>query len=402
MRGPGHYICILALLTFGASLVAAQTGDLPVDDLRTPTSPAFVLAGAAPSSIEKPETPQALFSTLVGGFTGTTLETKAMALEFAPYWFGDRSRLTFEQYYRPEFWTGLAQSASVSFLFTPKADGSASAALGLRTIVFSGAEEAAIKAVKSDYLASATWLLILDRLKTEAESFTTAASFQSGLDAAIKDYALPLDPKTPSVLSDSKTRLEKTVTELASKPGLDQTQVPAAIVRAVDAELSWCRTRASSIGSLWQLDQLKRSGLVLELAGACQVLTQSGGGGTVVFDRGGAWLTAMLRSGPSDALLSLRWVYAALPSATSFFDAGTRFILSFGQFSVSGEALLRTDFATLWYRIAVEARQPLSPGLTLDLGLAKNFGDPTDSLGGKISMTLAFILSDGKKLSLPL
>lgn len=68
--------------------------------LRTPTSPAFVLLGLTPTTVERPTTPRAVATSFLSHFTegGGAILPRQFALEVGPYWLWSHPRLTLEDY----------------------------------------------------------------------------------------------------------------------------------------------------------------------------------------------------------------------------------------------------------------------------------------------------------------
>jgi hypothetical protein len=126
----GKYIVkILSLLfafLFTSSQLMAQ--EITVQDLETPSSPGFILLDNAPSSIEKPTTPQGFATSLLGFFQGT-----GGAMEFAPFWLVTHPKLTAEKMYKNKF--PIFYNLSVSAA-TIKSDDSNYFGGGVRTRLF--------------------------------------------------------------------------------------------------------------------------------------------------------------------------------------------------------------------------------------------------------------------------
>lgn len=119
MQGHGRRraacMCAWIALFFGA----ARTGtaqDVPeFNTIRTPTSPAFVVLGIAPSHVDRPTTPSAIavsFLERIG--EGATLLPGSFALESAPYWWRSHPALTLEAYRDAGTVERLLRNATVS------------------------------------------------------------------------------------------------------------------------------------------------------------------------------------------------------------------------------------------------------------------------------------------------
>jgi hypothetical protein len=111
-------LLLLGSVFVGLSSLAQQAPAPPqtkLEDLRTPPSPAFVLMGVAPTTVERPTTPRAVgaaFLNAVEEADGTLPDN--FSLEVAPYWLTPRPTVTFDQVDRAGFWKGLLQTFSAS------------------------------------------------------------------------------------------------------------------------------------------------------------------------------------------------------------------------------------------------------------------------------------------------
>jgi hypothetical protein len=133
------------LIVAVSSGVASAQPPVQIDDLRAPTSPAFVLLDVAPAAVDRPENPKAFTTSLIS----TVSEHKGLpqnyALEVAPYWLTYHPQLTFEKYQTPGLMSAI-QTFSISVATTPmKApEGSTEEAkgsrvgIGLRTNLLNG------------------------------------------------------------------------------------------------------------------------------------------------------------------------------------------------------------------------------------------------------------------------
>src|SRR6185503_18826205 len=104
----------LALLVAGR--LPAQTKDsLPAfNGIRTPASPAFLLLGIAPTSVERPNTPSDLalsFLNRAAAFTGLPRD---VAIEWSPYWLARHRGLKWEDDTTRTPLTSLARTATIS------------------------------------------------------------------------------------------------------------------------------------------------------------------------------------------------------------------------------------------------------------------------------------------------
>jgi hypothetical protein len=149
---------------FGAAANAqepAATGQgnqVVIEDLRTPTSPAFVVLDVAPASVERPEKPKALIANLLSTAAQSEGFPKNYALEVAPYWLKSHPNLQFENYQRPSIPQSIIRTLTLSVATAPLVDPEAAEAttigsrlgIGFRTTIVGGQPNPRMKAVLDD------------------------------------------------------------------------------------------------------------------------------------------------------------------------------------------------------------------------------------------------------------
>jgi hypothetical protein len=95
-----------SILAFALTLHAwaddesAGKDQVSIDELRSPTSPAFTILGVAPTNVVRPNTPRELAVELLSAKDrGDGDLPTDLALEVSPYWLMDHPDLTFSEYY---------------------------------------------------------------------------------------------------------------------------------------------------------------------------------------------------------------------------------------------------------------------------------------------------------------
>ena len=185
---------IVVVTTFASGVASAQAPPVPIDDLRAPTSPAFVLLDVAPASVERPENPKAFTTSLIHTVTQNNGLPQNYALEVAPYWLTYHPELTFEKYQSPGLMSAI-HSLSMSVATTPMkategstVDPSGSrVGIGVRSNLMNGrfnpklgALVAELAGIHDKILDALSKGLPIDKLEAEAQ--TTALAIQA-LDA---------------------------------------------------------------------------------------------------------------------------------------------------------------------------------------------------------------------------
>jgi hypothetical protein len=385
-------VALLFLAMAAARSVYAQ--NFTANDLQTPISPAFTLTGDSPTAIERPETPKALFATVLGALSGGGT-AQGLALEFAPYWLKDHPELTLEKYYSPALWQRIAQSASLSVLLKPSDDGSSIAALGARTILAMGIDKDELTRLQSMHDFDATWLSVLKGLTKGIADKADGADFNTVLASSMEAYEL-VESEASAEVKESISRLREKVDAILALLASDSAVRTVKIVMAITEESDAFEKRSNERIISWRESRKIKSGPSLELAGACALASKTGDYSDASLDKAGAWITGLLAHETIDALLCLRGTYDHSAGDAIYLDGGARLIFSQEGLSISGEALARYDFSTFRYRLGINGRKTLTPGLALDLALNKGYGDETDPTGGKLSFSVTTILSSGK------
>lgn len=164
-----------------APAALAAQGPIEIDNLKTPTSPAFVILGVEPTSVERPTTPRAFALSLLsasGGEGGIIPEN--YAAEFAPYWMRPRPRLTFAEYFRPTVMQSLRQTFSVSLATaasTQGADSVTSIGVGFRLAPLSGQpSDSLLKLVRAIRSADSALVQLDIALSRATQAGNTAAA----------------------------------------------------------------------------------------------------------------------------------------------------------------------------------------------------------------------------------
>lgn len=125
----------LALLALAAPLappLGAQGTAVTLDELQTPSAPAFVLLGIEPASVQRPDSPQALRTSFLALARDPGALPRSFALEVTPFWLRSRPTFAFDDFYAragrtPLQTIGLAmrRSFALSVASTPGAPGGA-------------------------------------------------------------------------------------------------------------------------------------------------------------------------------------------------------------------------------------------------------------------------------------
>lgn len=174
-------LALLSLILFPCAITDAfgqDTTEAQLQAFRTPPSPAFVLLGIEPSSVEKPSTPRAVAASFV-----TTVQ-QGGAIEVAPYWLASHPRLTFDDYYNANVGQTILQTLSLSFATAPRTDNADSVGtrvgLGARWMFVAGEPRDTLKSLRAELTKVQSKILDADdeaetaRLMAEAKAIALA------------------------------------------------------------------------------------------------------------------------------------------------------------------------------------------------------------------------------------
>ena len=172
-------------VAFGAGDAFAQA---TISELSAPTSPAFVLLGLAPASVDRPDSAKALVVNAFSDVAESEGLPQDYALEVTPFWMKPHRTLSFTEYQRPGI-AAIWQQLRVSVATSPMrgADESAQSlgtklALGFNTKIWNGRPNPAMASALTALFAENTKLLAADReLESIEETLETRRDELEGL-----------------------------------------------------------------------------------------------------------------------------------------------------------------------------------------------------------------------------
>jgi len=175
-------ILISCLFSTNATFAQSTTDKITFQSLETPSSPGFILLDKAPSSIERPTTPQGFGVNVLG-----LLQGAGGAMEFAPFWLTNHSKLTAEKMYKNHF--PIFYNFSVSAA-TIKTDSSSYLAGGLRTRLYQFYNESTLAKIDSIKKKIEYELAILD---TDKPDFSKIEELQKSYSELIAKPIFTID-----------------------------------------------------------------------------------------------------------------------------------------------------------------------------------------------------------------
>ncbi len=198
LRG-GPLVGLLLLLSVDWPKVA-QSQNIELENLRTPTAPAFTLLDITPTAIERPHTPKELGLSLLSASNQDNLLPQNYALEVAPYWLFPHPTLTHQEYVFPSSLQSLKQNTSVSFATVPITGTGTEDTLGttvgfgLRTLFLQGSLPASYKKLVDSLKVIQRQILLADDASSEQSLAEQAKQVALNIQQAAKNrYGLSLE-----------------------------------------------------------------------------------------------------------------------------------------------------------------------------------------------------------------
>jgi hypothetical protein len=320
----------------------AQPPAVTIEDLKTPPSPAFVLMGIAPTSVERPTTPRALgmaFVNAVEQESGTLPQN--FAVEVAPYWLTPRPDLTFDQYDRAGFWQGLQQTFSTSLATKGSEDGATATPAG--TLIGAGAR--------------ASWMI--GKRSELAEQVIAAYRTKAADMLAAAGPPVPGQPATAGLPADFDAQLRPFVASMrdALRQGRWVIESAAALTgRFPDNDTSHGQTEKAAI---W-------------ITPAYRFVRST-------FDSSSGTLTQV----PTvDFIAVARYIHdRTVATDGDGIDLGARLLWESALFALSAEHVQRLNIAEPTHRTTVMVEYKISDNLYLSGTFGKDFDDPSTEQG---------------------
>lgn len=344
----------------------AQSGRLAeFNSLRTPSSPAMVLLGKEPSSVERTNTPADFAAALLNSVSGFNGLPRDFALEASPYWLGSHPELSWRNDIRRNLLQSIQRSLTVSV---------GTAELGTSDQPIQGLAVSARMALFSGRLPDST-VRQIDGLER-----ALAASAARDLQR--------LAPVFDSILGGL---LREARTESDSAAALDRRDE---IMADMMAELS----ASGAIGG--DTDALReqamrlataRQGFMMDLAGGISWRAPGSMLDSAEVDRWGVWLTASYTM-PQISFVGMSRFLNFSATDEDGLDVGARFIYTRDRFGISAEYVgrhLSEDEAGDLWRLAAIVDYRIAEDLWLTGTFGRNYdGEARDGLLAQLGLTL--------------
>lgn len=226
----------LALVLALGSVARSSAQTVTVDELSAPTTPAFVLLGVSPASVERPESGKAFIFNAINKLTSSGGLPEDYAFELTPFWMKSNRSLSFAEYQRPAFWHGIAQSLRISVAAAPIPGATKNAdslgtklAIGFNTKVRNGRPNPTMNTSLEALYARNKALLALDRELEKLEEDLEANQVQ--LKTATTDAE-----KAPIISAISS--IERDITRKKAETANTEAEITTAtlVIQTLDAQ----------------------------------------------------------------------------------------------------------------------------------------------------------------------
>lgn len=357
------------------ALAASVSAQADLDLQQAPASPAYVLLGVEPASVERPGDPTDLAFSLLTATESLSVLPRNYALSVAPYWLlGAGERVTFDQWRQEgSLWTNLAQTLDISLAAASQEgddDDLTSLGAGLRFSLRRGAIPATEAARRLAELEAAQRVAAED-LGARLVALESADSLLTALEAVLF---------TPGLAPAAQAAVEQAIAQ--------RRETLAASLAPLAREEYFARLQELAA----QVD-LRRLGFKLDVAGGLtgdfpQRQVEDGRLG-----RAGAWVTGGYDGPRWSSLAVVRWL--TTPDERSL-DAGARVIYAgSSRFAASVEGLGRwysgADATADTWRACLIVDYTVAPNRTLSFTFGRDFaGRTTGNLLAAVQLLLGF------------
>ena len=334
---------------------AQNNNEVALEDLKMPSSPAFILLDVAPTSIDRPTTTKAFSTSVLKSINENNGFPENYSIDFAPYWFFKHKKLNAMDYW------GFKKTVN-----------------GNKQKPFSQARYGNISfaAVKSE--------VAVDSLAITKDVSNIAIGFRTTL------FQLRSDKDIEDLIQFNNKHVER-LSQLMDDPTIS----PADLIKILesDAVLTECNEGIISVLN-------RRAVLALDFAGAGSWYFENNIYNTIESNRAGAWLTLNYAKSLNKRVNTGRNNYFNLyltgrllndnnflteflgTTSTTLFDSGGKIELEFDKFSVSYEYLnrkvLNTHINT--YRSSGLLKYRATEQLLVTAAFGKNFGKVNNAI----------------------
>ena len=339
-RWIARFVVAVSLIYPSAAFAQATSAAEPpkqfsLDNLRTPTSPAFSILDVAPTSVSRPSTPRALALELYSKTQHGTVIPNNYSLEVAPHWLRPQPRLSFDAYTNPTPAQSLKQSFSLSFATarpdSADSDGPTRVAVGVRVAPHSGHTSSKFRSLTAslDTMQRAR-IPVVRQLADSMDAVDEVNAALAGLEVRLSAADAASAGSIRAEIRAARSRLTQLRSAIEGIQG------------NLDTQADSMRKIATSMGS----EEAERVGVFSEIAAAFSATYPGNDFDGGKLSRFGAWVTAGYRveSPRLDILGLARLQRDVLAADQNMLDVGGRLLWLYQRLGISGELVRRHAF----------------------------------------------------------
>ena len=361
-----HVAICTGLLVFllPAGIVAQSSEDVSVSMLQAPPSPAFVVLGIEPSSVERPGSVSDFSTSFLSATGALSVLPESYAVSFAPYWLlGMGEDVTFSSYRaKASIGETIARTLSLSAAFSPtpgapEGSTATSGGFGVRFSLFDGE-------IKNAF--NPELLTLIDAVQAVAQDATAVVAAVLDGDGEYQRLSQALSDIEGEILTVVQGGGAATATQ-ANTLVARQEALAARTAAVTDEPLRLLR---GPIEEQMAQTRLRRTGFKLDVAAG--VVLEFPDRSTIESDltRGGGWLTSGYEWDGGVVLGVARYLWTQSSAGSNSFDLGGRLDFDNDRFTLSFETVHRwlTEVETIAFVRADQAGDPNAPVTQMSIG----------------------------------
>jgi len=313
------------------------------DLLIAPPSPAFVLLGIEPNSVERPGTPTDLAISILNNSENLSALPKNYALEIAPLWLFWGENISYDDYLKDEILSNISQSLSLSFASLNDSN-STSTCIGLRTSIIRGKFD-------NDYFIQMDSIY---HLLEDVSKLTNKRRSELSKSDSVLQNLIKLLQSSPETLLDDIEKL------IAKRQKMLDLQAESEVRKTLNTKYKQIEKLATNM-------RVRRRGFKLDFATAIAIDFPGRKFDNSDLSHWGAWLTGGYEGNTKSILSVLRYLGNIDEPNENSLDMGLRIILdNYQRFSLSAESVYR------WYYNRDKDKNEYRIALSFDYAIARN------------------------------
>lgn len=378
------FTCLVSLLMIQYSFAQDDAGKLTI-----PSTPAFSILNYEPASVMKPTSNKDLASDVLSSFDKDGKLLMNLGLEVSPYWLQSRPYLQRNDYLNPKMGQTFLQSLSISgATVKDSASGKNKFGIGLRFKILNGRPVDSLKDAE-------------DALKAEETIISAIGGARSmvGRTITTRQQAIDFIAQTMKAMDCKQAIIDAFYTDagnIMTKYSDSEESIKMFLEKLISNRVDINQESLKKVVEL----SYQRKGLIIEFAGASAFVEDQRND----LDRMGFWINASNYVSPKDLFtLTGRYMFQNKDTAFTNVDVGLSYLKENTSYNISCEGMLRWYRANIpdinqssqaiqrvekkfTYRLALQGSYNLSPSISVNISLGKDFDSPFVSGSGFFSI----------------